>query len=54
METFHSYYPLVLSHLKEEIKVLEIYQDKLVLEDNKLILIASNKIEQEKLNIIMI
>ncbi len=53
METFHSYYPLVLSHLKEEIKVLEIYQDKLVLEDNKLILIASNKIEQEKLNSIL-
>jgi len=48
--TLLDYYPVVLDFLKDDLKVLEIYQNKLVLEENQFILTASNKIEYERLN----
>lgn len=49
MEGLKDYYPLVLEKVKDELKVLEIYQNKLILEDNSLILTAANKAEYERL-----
>ncbi len=48
-EQLQSYYPLILENLKNELKVLEIYQNKLVLEEDQFVLIANNKVEEEKL-----
>ena len=44
-----SYYDYLLELLKEDLKVIEIYKDSLKLEDNKLILIATNEMEKERL-----
>ena len=44
-----SYYPLLLKKLKNELKVLEIYEDCLHIEDNFLTIITSNDIEYEKM-----
>jgi len=52
-EILLSYYPLVLEFLKEDLKVLELYQDKFILENGVFILKASNKIEYEKLKEIL-
>ena len=35
--------------MKDKLRVLEIYEDKLSLENNKLVLIANNKVEEAKL-----
>ena len=44
-----NYYPYILKQLKDELIVLEIYKDALVYEDNKLILVATNNLEYDKL-----
>ena len=49
IETYHSYYPLLLKKLKDKLKVLEIYEDCLRIEDDFLILVTSNDIETERL-----
>lgn len=48
-EVYLSYFPSVLEHVKDKLRVLEIYKDKLSLENNKLVLIANNKVEEAKL-----
>ena len=40
-----SYYPYVLEQLKDELKVLEIYNDALKIEDGFLVLVASSEVE---------
>ncbi len=49
IQSFFQYYPIILENLKEELKILEIYQNKLVIEEGKLLLTASNKMEYERL-----
>ena len=44
-----NYYPYLLRLLKNDLMVLEIYKESLKIEDDKLILIATNNIEREKL-----
>ena len=48
-EMYLSYYPLLLKKLKGKLKVLEIYEDCLRLEDGFLILVTSNDVERERL-----
>lgn len=43
------YYPYVLKQLKDDLKVLEIYEDSLKVEDDFLVLIARNEMEKERL-----
>lgn len=45
-----SYYPLILKKLKDKLKVTEIYEDCLKVEDGFLVLVAGNEMEQERLN----
>ena len=45
-----SYYDYLLRLLKEEIIVIDLYKDSLVLEENKLLLIATNAVEKKKLS----
>ena len=42
---YKTYYEYLLPNLKKELKVLEIYQDSLQIEDDKLVLIVTNDIE---------
>lgn len=44
-----SYYPYLLKQLKKKLKVLEIYENCLQIEDEKLVLVVSNELEKEKL-----
>ena len=46
---YQSYYPYLLKTLKEDLKVLEIYEDCLHIEEGFLTLVVSNEIEKEKL-----
>ena len=48
-EIYISYYPILLKQLKEDLRVLEIYEDCLKIEDDFLVLVVSNEAEQEKL-----
>ncbi len=48
--TYLSYYSFVLEEVKDILRVLEIYKDKLKLIDDKFVLIANNKVEETKLN----
>ncbi len=50
INVYLSYYPYVLKHLKEQLKVLEIYSDALKIEDGFLVLVATTEVEEEKLN----
>ena len=50
IETYKSYFELILSKLKEELIVLDIYKDSLQIEDDFLVLIGTNEVEVEKLN----
>ena len=49
LEEYLSYYPYLLSLLKDKLHVLEIYQDCLRIEDDFLVLVVSNDSEKEKL-----
>lgn len=44
-----SYYKFLLKNLKEELKVLEIYEDSMKVEDGFLILVATNEVEKSRL-----
>ena len=45
-----SYYSFVLEKVKDILRVIEIYKDKLKIQDNKFVLVANNKVEETKLN----
>ncbi len=49
INTYVSYYPYILSQVKEELKVLEIYQDALKIEEGFLVLTATTEVEKERL-----
>ena len=49
LNTYKEYYPYLLKLLKPDLKVLEIYEDALQIEDDFLILIVSNEVEKERL-----
>lgn len=49
LEVLQSYYSFILNLLKDKLKVLEIYENKLLIEEDNLILVASNKMEQLRL-----
>ena len=49
LESYRNYYPYLLKLLKEDLKVLEIYEDCLRIEDGFLTLIVSNEVEEERL-----
>ena len=49
INTYLSYYKFLLKDLKEELKVLEIYEDSMKIEDNFLVLIATNEVEKSRL-----
>ena len=51
LEIYKSYYPYLLKTLKDDLRVLEIYEDCLQIKDGFLTLITSNEIERDKLNI---
>ena len=44
-----SYYPYLLKQLKEDLKVLEIYEDCLKIEEDDLVLVVATEVEKEKL-----
>ncbi|MBQ8131365.1 MAG: hypothetical protein IJ193_02620, partial [Bacilli bacterium] len=49
INTYLSYYPFILNKCKESLKVLEIYEDCLKVEDGFLVLVTSNDVEKERL-----
>ena len=49
INTYLSYYPLLLKKIKNKLKVIEIYEDCLRIEDDFLIIITSNDVEYEKM-----
>ena len=49
IETYLSYYPLLLKKLKDKLKVLEIYEDALRIEDDFLVFVVSNDVEKERI-----
>lgn len=50
LDTYKNYYPYLLQLLKEDLKVLEIYEECLQIEEGSLTLVVSNDIEKEKLS----
>ena len=50
IDTYLSYYKYLLKTLKDDLKVLEIYEDSLKVEDGFLVLVATNEVEYERLN----
>ena len=46
---YFSYYPYLLSQLKDDLKVTEMYEDALHLEEGELRLVVSNAVEEKKL-----
>lgn len=49
INTYLSYYPYILSQVKDELKVLEIYQDALKIDEGFLVLTATTEVEKERL-----
>ena len=49
INTYLSYYKFLLKNLKEELKVLEIYEDSMKIEDGFLMLVATNEVEKSRL-----
>ena len=49
IETYLNYYPALLRKLKDKLKVLEIYEDCLKIENDKLIFITSTENEKERI-----
>ena len=47
---YKEYYSYLLKLLKEDLIVLDLYKDSLIIEDDKLLLIATNAVEKRKLN----
>ena len=49
LETYLDYYKILLKQIKKKLRVLEIYENCLKIEDDYLILVVSNEAEKEKL-----
>ena len=49
IDTYLSYYKYLLKTLKDDLKVLEIYEDAMKIEDDFLVLVAANEVEKERL-----
>ena len=49
INTYLSYYSYLLKLLKEDLVVLDLYKESLIIEDDKLVLVATNKVEKKKL-----
>lgn len=49
IDTYLSYYKYLLKILKDDLKVLEIYEDAMKIEDDFLVLVATNEVEKERL-----
>ncbi len=49
LNTYLSYYPYILKQLKDDLKIIGVYEECLRLEDDFLVLVATNEVEQEKL-----
>lgn len=49
INTYLSYYKYLLKTLKDDLKVLEIYEDAMKIEDDFLVLVAANEVEKERL-----
>ena len=49
LNSYVSYYPYLLQKLKEELRVLEIYENCLQIENDFLVLVVSNELEKERL-----
>ena len=47
---YKEYYDYLLRLLKEDLIVLDLYRESLIIEDNKLVLVATNAVEKRKLN----
>ncbi len=50
LDIYLSYYPILLKLLKDKLKVLEIYEDCLRIENDALVLVVSNEVEYERLS----
>ncbi len=50
LEEFQKLYSYVLEEVKEKLKPPVMFKKSLILEDSKLVLVANNKLEEEKLN----
>ncbi|MBR5370386.1 MAG: PolC-type DNA polymerase III [Bacilli bacterium] len=50
INTYLEYYDYLLKLLKEDLVVLDIYKNSLIIEDDKLVLVATNAVEKKKLN----
>ena len=50
LNTYYSYYKYVLKKLKDDLKVIEIYEDALKIEDGFLLLVASTEVGKKKLS----
>ncbi len=53
INTYLSYYNYLLRDLKDDLKVLEIYEDSLKEEDNSLVLMVNNLYEKERLDLVL-
>ena len=49
LDLYLEYYKYLLAQIKNKIRVLEIYEDCMKIEDNKLLLVVSNETEKERL-----
>ena len=49
IDTYLSYYKYLLKTLKDDLKVLEIYENAMKIEDDFLVLVATNEVEKERL-----
>ena len=49
INVYKEYYDYLLRLLKEDLIVLEIYKDSLIIEEDKLVLVATNAVEKKKL-----
>lgn len=49
IDTYLSYNKYLLKTLKDDLKVLEIYEDAMKIEDDFLVLVATNEVEKERL-----
>ena len=50
LEEFQKLYSYVLEEVKEKLKPPVMFKKSLIVEDSKLVLVANNKLEEEKLN----
>ncbi len=49
LNTLQSYFPIVLKKLKEDLRIISLFEDALKIEENKLVIVTTNKREEEKI-----